>query len=309
MARAIRPRSSHPRADAAAVGSQHQRAAPRDWRCAARDSGQLRVHAAPFQRCGTGAGLSITPGASGKDRASCGLRTRPAARDLEVQRVAVDARRGVGAAHIRWAARPARARTARRARGGLTARQLQRELAVFGDALVLADQPVGCAACTSSASPAMRRGDGHRHRQQHRAFVAVVDQRSDRQLARRRPVDVAGRDARGQRPLQRGRQAGVAGVLPVGVPVRLVLELQAQPDGLAGADALGRVRHQLGAHLLGLDDAEPLASAQAAPAPAGRGPAVSLRIPCIRVQTAGERTNSGSLTPFASKWGVTPFSG
>ena len=93
--------------------------------------------------------------------------------------------------------------------------------------------------------------DRHRHRQQHGALVAVVDQGPHFQRLRRRPRDVAGDGAVGELPIQRGGQAGVAGILPVAVPVRLMLQRQRQPQRLAGGDARGRMREQFGAHMLG----------------------------------------------------------
>ena len=53
--------------------------------------------------------------------------------------------------------------------------------------------------------------------------------------------------------LQAGGLAGVARVFPVGVPLRLVDELQADPNRFAGVHAIGCMGHQLGAHLLGGD--------------------------------------------------------
>ena len=71
--------------------------------------------------------------------------------------------------------------------------------------------------------------DRERHRQQHRALVAVVGEIADRDLLGHRPGDVAGRHARRQGPLQLRRQAGVAGVLPVGVPLGLVRRAAGRP--------------------------------------------------------------------------------
>ena len=64
-----------------------------------------------------------------------------------------------------------------------------------------------------------------------------------------------GGDAGGQLPLERRGQTRVARVLPVGVPVGLVGDLQAQPQRLAGGDALRRVGDQLGLHMRRGDDA------------------------------------------------------
>ena len=59
---------------------------------------------------------------------------------------------------------------------------------------------------TSSAAPRKSAGTRDRHRQQQRAFVAVVDQRTDRQPLRRRPLDLAGLEAGRQVPVERRRQ-------------------------------------------------------------------------------------------------------
>ena len=95
--------------------------------------------------------------------------------------------------------------------------------------------------------------NGQRHGQQHGALIAIVGQAADGNFLGCGPGNVAGGYALGQRPLQLGGQAGVARVLPVGVPVGLVDELQAHPHGFAGVYAIGGVRQQLGTHLLGLD--------------------------------------------------------
>ena len=55
----------------------------------------------------------------------------------------------------------------------------------------------------------------------------------------RGPVDLARGGAGGQRPAHRGGQARVARVFPVRVPVRNVLELEAQPHDLARCDPAG----------------------------------------------------------------------
>ena len=133
-------------------------------------------------------------------------------------------------------------------RGRALHRQLQDELTRLRNADILADQPLGS---QPDLGRAFRRGRGHLHGdgQQQIVFVAVVQQRPHRQLARRGPFDVARGEAGGQGPRQGGGQPAVAGILPVGVPVRRVLDAQAQPQRLARHDALWGVRHQLGPHL------------------------------------------------------------
>ncbi len=75
-------------------------------------------------------------------------------------------------------------------------------------------------------------GTGERRRnrnvgqQQDFVFVAVVDQRAHRQRARWRPLHRAGGQPGGQLPVERGRQARVAGILPVRMPATVHLQPQ-----------------------------------------------------------------------------------
>ncbi len=153
-------------------------------------------------------------------------------------------------------------RSAIQCRGALYG-QLQRELALFRNALLAAHQPRGAqldggvlcqrAGCKTAGH---RDGDG----QQHRALVAIVGQRADGDLLGQGPGDLASVQPGGQRPRQLGGQAGVAGVLPVGVPLGLVGDLQPQPQRLAGRHALGRMGQQLGPHIGRGDHAGALAA-------------------------------------------------
>ena len=126
---------------------------------------------------------------------------------------------------------------------GALHRQAQLKLAFLRDALLTADQPLGL------QLDFHRTHQGHfeigaycdGHWQQHRAFVAVVGQGSDGNFLGQRPGDLAHLQARRQFPLQACGQARVAGVLPVSVPMRLVLDLQAQPEALPGLNALRRM--------------------------------------------------------------------
>jgi hypothetical protein len=131
-------------------------------------------------------------------------------------------------------------------------RHIQRELAGLGNADLLADQPVGGQLDLQRAALEFR-AQRQRHGQQQLALIAVIDQRADRQALRRRPGDLADRDAGWQLPIHARRQARVAGVAPVGVPMWLVLDQEAQPGRLAGLQALGRMGDQFGPHLLGRD--------------------------------------------------------
>jgi hypothetical protein len=134
---------------------------------------------------------------------------------------------------------------------------LQFEVGVFRDALGAAHQPVRLQLHFHVAAEERWlefRSDRERHRQQHGVFVAVIGEVAGGNLFGCRPLDVAGLHAGRQRPLQLRGQARLAGVQPIGVPVRLVRELQADPHRLAGRDAFGRMRHQLGSHVFGGDD-------------------------------------------------------
>ncbi len=179
------------------------------------------------------------------------------ARDTELERIALDPRRALAAQRL--GLRIEGGLEGRRIqRGGAARRNLQRELAFFGDAFLLAHQPTGLELDLHVAAQQRRlevRRDGERNRQQHRALVAVVGQRADGDLLGHRPGDVAGQHARRQGPLQLRGQAGIARVLPVGVPLGLVRQLQAHPDRLARREAIRGMRHEFGAHALGRHDA------------------------------------------------------
>ena len=134
---------------------------------------------------------------------------------------------------------------------GLLHRQSDRERAALRNALDAAGQPGGF----QLHAQRLLRGfcQRQRHWQQHAGIVAIVGQMADRELARHGPLDLAGRDAGRQAPLQRGGLAAVAGVFPVGVPVGLVRQLQAEPDRLAGHHAFGSMRQQTRLHLVSTD--------------------------------------------------------
>ena len=153
-------------------------------------------------------------------------------------------------------------RSAIQCRGALDG-QLQRELTLFRNALLATHQPRGAQLDGGVlCQRAGRKTAGHRDRdgQQHRALVAIVGQRADGDLLGQRPGDLSGVQARGQCPSQLGGQARVAGVLPIGVPLGLVGDLQPQPQRLAGRHALGRMGQQLGTHIRRGDYAGALAT-------------------------------------------------
>ena len=105
---------------------------------------------------------------------------------------------------------------------------------------------------TSSEGAAKVGATSTGHRQQHGPFVAVVDERTDRQPRRRRPLDRSGGRAGGQLPAQRGGQARVARVAPVGVPAGRMPDQEAEAERLAGRHAVRCMGHELGPHLVGL---------------------------------------------------------
>jgi hypothetical protein len=129
--------------------------------------------------------------------------------------------------------------------------QAQQVLALLGDAALAAHQPAGRQLHHEVAAGQGGR-QAHRHRQQQLALVAVVQQRPEGQLVRRRPADVVGLRALRQGPVQLRGQAGIARVLPVGVPVRRVPDGQTEPQRLARRQALRGVGQQLGAGVFGL---------------------------------------------------------
>ncbi|MNU97179.1 hypothetical protein D3C71_872410 [compost metagenome] len=130
--------------------------------------------------------------------------------------------------------------------------QLQREFAFFGNALLAAHQPGGAQLdrrVLGQRAGGKTAGHGDGHGQQHRAFVAIVGQRADGDLLGQGPGDLARVQTGWQRPGQVGGQARIARVLPVGVPLGLVGDREAQPQRLAGRHALGRMGQQLGANI------------------------------------------------------------
>ena len=123
--------------------------------------------------------------------------------------------------------------------------QAQGKLPRLRNANVFADQPFGVQLHVQGLG-AKTCGHSQWHGQQERALIAKVHQRADGQFFRRGPLDVARHHLPAQLPLQSGGQAGVAGVLPVGMPMRLVLNHQPQPHRLPRLHTLWRVSHQLG---------------------------------------------------------------
>ena len=133
--------------------------------------------------------------------------------------------------------------------------QVQAETTFLRNAFLAAHQPLGLQ--TKGQWPLVReakvRPHRDRHCQQQAAFIAIVGQGADGDFFGQRPGDLTRLQPRRQLPLDPCGQARVARVLPIGVPVRLVLDLQAQPKSLPGANALRGVHQQFGPHLFGVD--------------------------------------------------------
>ena len=208
---------------------QHQRAG--------KLGGQGRLGIAALQRdadaLGADAGRLL--GHAG-DRSPVGREEIDVADGVGLQALGFDDQRGIARLGDAVARRPRalhrqllarlvedRAGGGRRGRAGRRHRQGELELAVLGDADVLAHQPVGVGRELEAARGVGGRRDAH---QQHGLVLeAVVDDAADVEEMRPRPDDGIGLGAVGQLPGDLGRQARIARVLPVGVPLR--------PDGLA----------------------------------------------------------------------------
>ena len=108
-----------------------------------------------------------------------------------------------------------------------------------GDADFLADEvgDIGREIDCRTGTDVARRRDA---RQQDRfAFVAEARGRPDPDQRRRRPFQLAGHKARRQFPRHLRRLAGIAGISPVGVPMRLHRQLDADGKRLARDDRGG----------------------------------------------------------------------
>ncbi len=103
----------------------------------------------------------------------------------------------------------------------------ERQVCLAGHADVLADEPCGMSA-NGDGLAGLEIGRGlDFHREQNRPLVAIDDdvaRVSDSQ--RERPLDRAGLETGRQCPVDGRRDAGVAGVLPVGIPARFHLKLE-----------------------------------------------------------------------------------
>ncbi len=68
--------------------------------------------------------------------------------------------------------------------------------------------------------------------------MAVIDERAERQAVGQRMDDLARLEPLGQRPVDLQRQARIAGIAPIDVPVLLKLLAQRDPNGFSGHRAL-----------------------------------------------------------------------
>ena len=153
-----------------------------------------------------------------------------------------------GALHLRGPAlqrlRALRRRRARTARHGPSrpasrsprapAAQLQRR-AFSGMQMSLQTSQSACARNVSVSPGRAVGGRGVAKRQQQLAFIAVVDERADRQALAAPAIRSRLRGFLRAASSASRRQAGIAGVAPIRVPVRYVLQLQTDRQRLAPA--------------------------------------------------------------------------
>ncbi len=109
---------------------------------------------------------------------------------------------------------------------------VQCERSLTGDADVLADEPLGEHLEPRDRS-AERRRKRHRPREDDLAFVAEIGQRSYGDPLRHRPVDRPQHRAGRYGRIELGRQSGITRIAPVGMPVRIMCEPQAEPERFA----------------------------------------------------------------------------
>lgn len=80
--------------------------------------------------------------------------------------------------------------------------------------------------------------------EQHSAVISVVGQGTELEFFGRGPRDVASGHAGWQFPRELRGQSGVAGVQPIGVPLRCVLKLQTRPNRLSRCDTFWGMHQQ-----------------------------------------------------------------
>ena len=112
-------------------------------------------------------------------------------------------------------------------------RQLDRQLGTSGNALFLAHQIGDLGFQGDLASGLCILGHLDRAQQPGLAFIAEVGQRSERQALGERPLDRSSAESFRQLPVDPCRQATVTGVAPVGMPVRIMVDVQGQPVAAA----------------------------------------------------------------------------
>ena len=167
-------------APALAVRRPAPPASPRGWRCAAATSGTRAVQVSPCQACvqlrARSRSLRRFPG---RTPASCRAARPAGPATLSLSALPSICAVLLGRASGLGCASQAASKAGAVQRGGAARRHLQRELAFLGDAFLLAHQPTGLELDLQVAAQQRRlevRRDGERHRQQHRALVAVVGQ-------------------------------------------------------------------------------------------------------------------------------------
>lgn len=135
-------------------------------------------------------------------------------------------------------------------------RQIHRERSLARNAGFAADQPFRFDLDMRARSRRCVRRHAEGDREHDFAVVAEVVEAADIEALRQRPGDLLGLEAGRQRPAQRRRQAGVAGIDPVRVPVRLVPQQEAELKRLAGHDR-GVLADQLDLDVLGFGCVRP----------------------------------------------------
>jgi hypothetical protein len=131
--------------------------------------------------------------------------------------------------------------------------EIQTEVRLAGDADLAADEPVDGGVNVDGAGLDGGRG-GEGDREGGGVLVAEVHQGAEREAAGHGKLQGSGGDAGGQGPFDVGRLTGVAGVVPIDVPLLFHGEDEASLQGSAGGDG-GAEARQLGGEVLGLHGA------------------------------------------------------
>ena len=124
--------------------------------------------------------------------------------------------------------------------------QFERQAAVVGNADLPADQIAQFGAQADRRAGVPR---GRLDRQHHLAAIAEGLQTEQREAVRHGPAQLGRVEVAGGAPVERRREAGIAGRAPVDLPARFELELKAEPQAAAVAAAVAR-RNQTHARVL-----------------------------------------------------------